>query len=62
MEKLYLTVEEAAKWSGIGIGRIREMVNSIDPPPLFRAGNKVLIQREKFPLYLESKQEVVWNG
>lgn len=59
MEKLYLTVAEAAEWSGLGEKAMREFVNSIDPPPHMKVGNKkVLIQREKLPAYLEGKQAV----
>lgn len=54
-----MTVAEAAKWSGIGVKRIRSYVNSADPPPMLRVGRKVLIQRDAFPRYLERKQEVV---
>lgn len=62
VEKLYLTIAEAAEWSGVGEKKLRSYVNSIDPPPMLRIGKKVLIQRSKLPLYLESKQEVVWVG
>ena len=62
VEKLYLTIAEAAEWSGVGEKKLRSYVNSIDPPPMLRIGKKVLIQRSKLPLYLESKQDVIWVG
>lgn len=58
MEKLYLTIQEAAEYAGIGEKTMRDFVNSSDPPPYMRVGKKVLIQRKKLPDYLESKQEV----
>ncbi len=56
--KLYLTTAEAAEWSGIGEKAIRDMLNSIDPPPFIRIGSIRKIQAAKFPEYLEKKQEV----
>ena len=58
VEKLYLTIDEAAEYAGIGQKAMREMVNSQDPPPLLRLGAKRLIQREGLAPYLERKQEI----
>ena len=58
MEKLYLSIKEAAEWAGFSEKKMRDLVNSIDPPPHMKVGKKVLIQRAKLPEYLESKQAV----
>ncbi len=55
---LYLSVEQAAEFSGIGQKTLRDMMNSADPPPFLKIGAKRLIQRDAFPKYLERKQEV----
>ena len=55
---LYLSAEQASEYSGIGTKVIRDMLNSADPPPHIRIGNKRMIQRDTFPSYLERKQEV----
>ena len=61
MQKLYLTIEEAGEWSGLGARRLREMVNSANPPPLMRSGRKVLLQAATLPAYLERVQDVRLN-
>lgn len=53
---LYLTVEEAARYAGIGIGAMRDYVASADPPPLLMVGSKRYIQRAGLARYLEDKQ------
>lgn len=55
---LYLSTEQAAEFSGIGVKAIRDMLNSADPPPYIKLGNKRMIQRDAFPEYLEKQQEV----
>lgn len=55
---LYLSVEQAAEFTGIGQRTLRDWLNSTDPPPFIRIGAKRLIQRDALPAYLESKQEV----
>ena len=55
---LYLSVEQAAEFTGIGQRTLRDWLNSADPPPFIRIGAKRLIQRDALPAYLESKQEV----
>ena len=58
MDKLYLTINEAAELSGIGARTWRDWLNSNDPPPFIRIGNRRMIQRDGIAPYLESKQEV----
>jgi excisionase family DNA binding protein len=52
-EKLNLTVEEAAAYSGIGINRIRELSNDDKCSFVLWVGNKRLIKRKKFVEYVE---------
>lgn len=58
MEKLYLSVEEAASYVGIGVNTMRDFVNSTDPPPFMKVGKKVLLQKAALAPYFERKQEV----
>ena len=53
---LYLTVEEAAAYAGIGIGAMRDYVASADPPPLLVIGTRRYVQRAGLARYLEDKQ------
>ena len=39
-ETLYLTVDEAAAYAGVGQKYMRDLVNSSDPPPLMRIGKR----------------------
>lgn len=55
---LYITTKQAAILTGIGENTLRDWLNSSEPMPYIRIGNKRLIQREALPEYLESKQEV----
>lgn len=55
---LYLSIEEASEYTGIGQHTLRDWLNSRDPMPYIRIGNKRLLQREALPEYLERKQEV----
>lgn len=52
-EKLNLTVEEAAAYSGIGVNRIRELSNDDQCSFVLWVGNKRLIKRKKFVEYVE---------
>lgn len=54
---LYMSIEEAAEWAGIGKGAMRDLANSQDPPPMLIIGNTKKIQRAKLPAYLERKQQ-----
>jgi hypothetical protein len=55
---LYLDAEQAAQWANVGVKYVRDCLNSSDPPPHLRIGNKRLIQAAAWPGYLESRQEV----
>ena len=55
---LYVSAEEAAEISGIGVKKWRDWLNSSDPPPFLRIGNKRMIQRDGIAPYLEQKQEI----
>ena len=55
-EKLNITVEEAAAYSGIGINKIREIIANEDSGMVLKIGNKKkLIKRKQFEKYLEQK-------
>lgn len=47
-EKSNLTIEEAAKYSGIGIIKLREMTERSDCPFVLWVGRKRLIKRREF--------------
>lgn len=53
--KLNLTLEEAAKYSNIGINRLRMMVSEPNCPFALFVGNKKLIKRHKFEEYINSE-------
>lgn len=53
-EKSNLTLEEAAAYSGIGIGKIREIANDEKCRFVLWVGNKRLIKRRLFDQYIES--------
>lgn len=53
---LYLTVEEAAAYAGIGIGAMRDYMASADPPPMLVVGTRRYVQRAGLARYLEDKQ------
>lgn len=55
---LYMSIDEAAAWAGIGKQTMRDYANSQDPPPMLIIGNVKRIQRAKLPAYLERKQQV----
>ena len=55
-EKLNITVEEAAAYSGIGIHKIREIIANEDSGMVLKIGNKKkLIKRKQLEKYLEQK-------
>ena len=58
MDKLYLSIPEAAEFVGIGEKYMRDLVNSSNPPPHLRVGNKRLLQKAALAGYFESLQEV----
>ena len=53
-EKTNLTLEEAAAYSGIGINKLREITNSDDCKFVLWVGNKRLIKRKLFDLYINN--------
>ena len=55
---LYLSIEQAATYTGIGQNTLRDWLNSKDPMPYLAIGNRKLIQRDALSDYLTSKQEV----
>lgn len=56
-EKLNLTIEEAASYSGIGIHKIRELMTEKDCDFVLKVGiGKTLIKRLKFEEYILSKK------
>ena len=58
MEKLYLSVKEAAEYVGVGQAYLYDLVNSAKPPPHLKVGNKRLLQKAALAGYFESLQEV----
>jgi hypothetical protein len=54
-EKLNLTIEEAAVYSGLGIHKIRELMNEKDCDFVLRVGTgKNLLKKAKFERYIMS--------
>ena len=53
-EKSNLTLEEAAAYYGIGIGKLREITNDERCRFVLWVGNKRLIKRRLFDEYIES--------
>lgn len=58
MDKLYLSVDEAAEYVGVGAKYIRDLLNSRCPPPHLKVGNKRLLQKAALEKYFEERQEV----
>ena len=57
-EKLYLTAQEAADYVGIGVKKMRDYLNSTNPPPYLLVGGEKRVQRKALEPYFESLQEV----
>jgi excisionase family DNA binding protein len=53
-EKSNLTIEEAAKYSGIGKNKLRELSDAKGCPFVLWIGNKRLIKRRKLDEFLEN--------
>lgn len=51
-EKVALTLEEAAAYSGIGQNKIREISNADNCEFVLWVGNKRLIKRKQFDTYI----------
>jgi len=55
-EKLNITIEEAAAYSGIGIQKIRELTHERDCDFVLKVGcKKTLIKRTKFEKYIQRR-------
>lgn len=52
-EKANLTLEEAAAYSGIGVGKLRELTNEKDCNFVLWVGNKCLIKKRLFDNFIE---------
>lgn len=52
-EKANLTLEESAKYFGIGQNKLREMTNGDNCPYVIWVGSKRLIKRKLFEAYIE---------
>lgn len=57
-EKLCLTVNEAARYSGIGINKISELLNDPQCPFVVRVGRKRMVKREAFEKFIESVDQI----
>ena len=57
-EKITLTLEEAALYSGIGINRIRELTDSPRCNFVMYVGRKRLIKRKEFEKYILNQVEL----
>ena len=54
-EKTTLSIDEAAKLTHIGVGKIRTLTNSDDCPFVLWVGNKRLIKRKRFEEFLDKQ-------
>lgn len=52
-EKSYLTLEEAAAYSGIGINKLRKLTDDEKCPYVLWNGTKRLIKRRKLDEYID---------
>ena len=52
-EKINLTLEEAAAYSGIGVNKLRELTDNKDCDFVLWVGKKRLIKRKKLDEYCE---------
>ena len=57
-ERKVLTCDEAAAYSGIGIGRLRSMTMKKGCPFAIANGTQILIVREKFDAYMDKAEKV----
>lgn len=57
-EKRNLTLEEASKYFGIGISKIRELSNQENCDFVLWIGTKRLIKRIKFEQYLDAAKSI----
>lgn len=57
-EKSNLTLEEAAAYSNIGVNKLRELSGSDTCKFVLWCGNKRLIKRKLFEVYLEKQYSI----
>ena len=57
-EKLTLTLEEAAEYSGIGIHKIRQLTDKKNCDFVLWNGHKRLIKRRKFDEYIDKSYSI----
>ena len=57
-KKLLLTVEEASQYSGIGMHRLREMLDDEDCKFVIKKGSHKLVKRKEFEAFI-SNAEIV---
>ncbi len=57
-EKANLTLQEAAAYSNIGINKLRELSNSDECKFVLWVGNKRLIKKKQFDLYIASAYSI----
>ena len=57
-EKVLLTLEEAANYTGIGINKLREISNNEDCSFIIWNGSKRLFKRAKLEEYLEKSYSI----
>ncbi len=53
-KKQNMTVQEAASYSGIGLHKLYELTDDRNCEFVLRIGNKRLINRKKFDIFLEN--------
>lgn len=57
-EKANLTLEEAALYSGIGQGKLRELTNDEDCPFVLWNGSKRLLKRRKLDEFIDKAYSI----
>ncbi len=57
-QKSYLTLEEAAAYTGIGINRLRDMSNEESCEYVLWVGNRRMLKRRKLDEYLDKAYSV----
>ena len=57
-QKYTITTKEASVWSGIGINRLRDIMNDPDCPFVLRVGNRKLVKKEIFKNWLDMQWSV----
>ena len=55
-EKMNLTLDEAAKLTGVGVNRLREISDRDDCDFVLWVGNKRLLKRKKLEEYLDQQK------